>query len=283
MYQLPQGTKPKKVVLKVADLDKLSEFYQVIIGMKFIKQENDRVFLGAQGSTESLLELRKIPIPQNPKQTAGLYHTAFLLPSRKDLGNVILWLLKNNIELGAGDHGYSEAIYLSDPEGNGIEIYHDRPIEQWDIRPNGEIAGVTEELDGDAIIAEADGNYTGLATGSRIGHIHLVVRELSETEMFLETLGFELKYNFGRQAKFFAAGMYHHHIGTNIWGGKNLPKMTDEQLGLAAYSFELPDQAAFSELIEHLEEKELSYQAKNEHLLELFDPNGTILEFSYKN
>ena len=100
------------------------------------------------------------------------------------------------------DHGYSEALYLSDPENNGIEIYWDKPEEVWDIRPNGEIIGVTEELDGDSLAAEADGHWLGISEGSKIGHIHLKVADLDTTETFYKNLGFGLKSNFGQQAKF---------------------------------------------------------------------------------
>ncbi|MDK7259036.1 VOC family protein, partial [Streptococcus agalactiae] len=99
----------------------------------------------------------------------------------------------------------------------------DKPEEVWDIRPNGEIIGVTEELDGDSLAAEADGHWLGISEGSKIGHIHLKVADLDATETFYKNLGFGLKSNFGQQAKFFAAGQYHHHIGTNTWSGKQLP------------------------------------------------------------
>lgn len=105
-------------------------------------------------------------------------------------------------KLAQRDHGYSEALYLSDPENNGIEIYWDKPEEVWDIRPNGEIIGVTEELDGDSLAAEADGHWLGISEGSKIGHIHLKVADLDTTETFYKNLGFGLKSNFGQQAKF---------------------------------------------------------------------------------
>ena len=115
---------------------------------------------------------------------------------------MLLWLLQENVQIGAADHGYSEAPYLSDPENNGIEIYWDKPEEVWDIRPNGEIIGVTEELDGDSLAAEADGHWLGISEGSKIGHIHLKVADLDATETFYKNLGFGLKSNFGQQAKF---------------------------------------------------------------------------------
>lgn len=278
MYKLPEGTKPDSVTLKVQNLEKMTEFYHRVIGLTVLEKDDNMVLLGAENSQNSLIKLKQIPVPEKVFPTAGLYHIAFLLPTRKDLGNVILWLLQNNIELGAGDHGYSEAIYLSDPEENGIEIYHDRPIEKWDIRSNGEIAGVTEELDGDAIVAEADGLWQGMPAGTGIGHVHLQVRDLEETAGFFEALGFDLKYNFGRQAKFFAAGLYHHHLGTNVWNGRNLPKMRSEQFGLEGYSFYLPEKSQLEELAEALNLKGITFE-RGETSLQLKDPNGLIVTF----
>ncbi|MRT18448.1 VOC family protein, partial [Vitellibacter sp. q18] len=106
------------------------------------------------GTNDAILVLKELTAGEENQGTTGLYHIAFLLPTRKDLGNMLLWLLQENVQIGAADHGYSEALYLSDPENNGIEIYWDKPEEVWDIRPNGEIIGVTEELDGDSLAAE---------------------------------------------------------------------------------------------------------------------------------
>lgn len=278
--QLPEETIVKQVKLKVANLEEMTEFYTGMIGLVLLKQDGNTTFLGAQDSSEVLLILEELLQPAAKRETAGLYHTAFLLPSRKDLGNSLLWLLQNQVEIGAADHGYSEAIYLSDPEGNGIEIYRDKPMSEWDIRENGEIIGVTEELDGDAVVGTADGKWLGLAPGSRIGHVHLQVADLSETEAFFEKLGFSLKSNFGRRAKFFAAGNYHHHIGTNNWAGLNLPLMTANQLGLALYSFQLPSKEAFTTLVEHLSSQSIDYIAENQEVT-VQDPNGMLVKFQY--
>ncbi|OJG98548.1 glyoxalase [Enterococcus termitis] len=187
---LPKETIVKQVKLNVQNLDEMTEFYTKMIGLVLLKKEDNRAFLGAQGTSEAIVILEELVDPIVNDKTTGLYHTAFLLPTRKDLGNSLLWLLQNNIEIGAADHGYSEAIYLSDPEGNGIEIYRDKPMTEWDIRADGEIIGVTEELDGDAVVGAADGKWLGMAPGSRIGHVHLQVADLEETEKFYEQLGF---------------------------------------------------------------------------------------------
>ncbi|MEI5989812.1 hypothetical protein A5881_001305 [Enterococcus termitis] len=280
MYTLPKETIVKQVKLKVKNLDVMTEFYTQMIGLVLLKKEQNTAFLGAQESSEAIIVLEELVDPVVKDKTTGLYHTAFLLPSRKDLGNSLLWLLQNNVEVGAADHGYSEAIYLSDPEGNGIEIYRDKPMTEWDIRADGEIIGVTEELDGDAVVGEADGQWLGMAPGSRIGHVHLQVADLDETEKFYEQLGFALKSNFGRQAKFFAAGGYHHHIGTNIWSGRNVDLIGENQLGLAWYTFQLPSKNEFELFVKQLDETSVEYAKLNEQVV-IQDPNGMQIRFGY--
>lgn len=280
VYTLPKETIVKQVKLKVENLDVMTEFYTQMIGLVLLNKEQNTAFLGAQNSSEAIVILEELVDPIKNDKTTGLYHTAFLLPTRKDLGNTLLWLLQNNIEIGAADHGYSEAIYLSDPEGNGIEIYRDKPMTEWDIRADGEIIGVTEELDGDAVVAEADGQWLGMAPGSRIGHVHLQVADLDETEKFYEKLGFSLKSNFGRRAKFFAAGEYHHHIGTNTWNGERVALIGENQLGLAWYTFQLPSREAFELFTKQLDETSVEYVKRNEQVV-IQDPNGMQIKFEY--
>ncbi|EOH97027.1 hypothetical protein UAY_02759 [Enterococcus moraviensis ATCC BAA-383] len=280
VYTLPKETIVKLVKLKVANLDVMTEFYTQMIGLVLLKKEENTAFLGAQQSSEAILILEELVDPVVKDKTTGLYHTAFLLPTRKDLGNTLLWLLQNKIEVGAADHGYSEAIYLTDPEDNGIEIYRDKPMTDWDIRADGEIIGVTEELDGDGVVAEADGKWLGMAPGSRIGHVHLQVADLEETEKFYEKLGFSLKSNFGNRAKFFAAGEYHHHIGTNTWNGEYVALIGENQLGLAWYTFQLPSRDAFELLNKQLDEASVEYVKEQEQIM-IKDPNGMQIKFGY--
>lgn len=277
---LPKETIVKQVKLKVENLEAMTDFYTKMIGLVLLNKTENTAFLGAQDSSETIMILEELVDPIMKNNTTGLYHTAFLLPSRKDLGNSLLWLMQNNIELGAADHGYSEAIYLTDPEGNGIEIYQDKPKTEWDIRGDGEIIGVTEELDGDAVVAEADRQWLGLAPGSRIGHIHLQVADLDVTEKFYEQLGFSLKSNFGGRAKFFAAGDYHHHIGMNTWNSRNAALISEKQLGLAWYTFQLPSKEAVDLLIKRLDAQGIEYIAENEQLT-IQDPNGMQIKFEY--
>lgn len=280
VYTLPKEIIVKQVKLKVKNLDVMTEFYTQMIGLVLLKKEQNTVFLGAQDSSEAIVVLEELAEPVMKNNTTGLYHTAFLLPSRKDLGNSLLWLMQKNVEIGAADHGYSEAIYLTDPENNGIEIYRDKPMTEWNIREDGEVIGVTEELDGDGVVAAADGQWLGMAPGSRIGHVHLQVADLDQTEKFYKQLGFSLKSNFGRRAKFFAAGDYHHHIGTNTWNSENASLIGENQLGLAWYSFQLPSREVFELFVKNLDDIASDYVIGNEQVT-IQDPNGMQIKFGY--
>lgn len=277
-FQLSAAAHIGRVVLKVANLEKMTHFYQEVIGLQVIEQSTSQSTLGV-GET-ILLELHKVeaPLPLTPK--TGLYHVAFLLPNRKALGNALLHYLKEKAPLiGASDHGYSEALYLNDPEGNGIEVYYDKPQSDWDIRADGGIVGVTLEMDAEAVIAAGDGTWTGFPIGTTVGHVHLKVGDLIQTEKFFtEALGLSLKNNFGNQAKFFATGDYHHHIGSNVWLGKNIPAMTEQDLGLEYFSFSVPNQAELDRLEEHWKNK-LAYTKNEDGSLVVVDPNGITIKF----
>lgn len=277
-FQLNAAAHIGSVALKVANLEKMTKFYQEVIGMQVLEQSVSHSTLGV-GDTV-LLELHKVqnPLPLAPR--TGLYHVAFLLPSRKALGNTLLHYLTVNAPLiGASDHGYSEALYLNDPEGNGIEVYADKPQSEWDIRSDGEIVGVTLEMDAEAVIAAGDNTWKGFPIGTTVGHVHLKVADLTATEKyFTEVLGLSLKNNFGNQAKFFATGDYHHHIGSNVWLGKNIPAMTENDLGLDYFSFSVPNQAELDRLENHWK-NQIEYTKNEDGSLTVVDPNGITMKF----
>lgn len=277
-FQLNAAAHIGRVALKVANLEKMTKFYQEVIGLQVLEQNVSHSTLGV-GDTV-LLELHKVqnPLPLTPR--TGLYHVAFLLPSRKALGNALLHYLTVNAPLiGASDHGYSEALYLNDPEGNGIEVYADKLQSDWDIRADGEIVGVTLEMDAEAVIAAGDNTWTGFPIGTTVGHVHLKVADLTATEKyFTEVLGLSLKNNFGNQAKFFATGDYHHHIGSNVWLGKNIPAMTENDLGLDYFSFSVPNQAELDRLENHWK-NQIEYTKNEDGSLTVVDPNGITMKF----
>lgn len=250
-----------KVALKVNDLEKMTQFYQEAIGLDVMEEKAGSVTLGVAADNTPLVELIQLDAPSERKRTTGLFHLAILLPTRADLGSILYHLLTNKYDIdGASDHGYSEAVYLHDPEGNGIEIYRDKEMSVWDMRPDGKIEGVTEAMDADGVIGAMVKIYDGIPSGSIMGHVHLTVHDLVETQQFYENaLGISLKSNFFGQAKFFAAGNYHHHIGSNMWAGKHLPAAEENQPGLAYFTWVVADHAAYAALKGRLNNEGISF------------------------
>ena len=277
-FQIHEKTHPGKVTLKVNDLQNEINFYVNTIGLTLFLSEENRATLGV--GDRVLVELKQVKNGQKSINKTGLYHMAFLLPERKDLGNVLYHLLSIDAPIiGAADHGYSEALYLEDPEGNGIEIYRDKPRKQWDIREDGEIVGVTLEMDAQSVISEADTKTNRLPIGTVMGHVHLKVANLEKTESFYtDVLGISLKNNFGRQAKFFAAGNYHHHIGTNVWQSKDGETIQENDLGLESITLLIPDEDNFIQVKNHIKKTQNLISETNE-LFSVREPNGLMVHF----
>lgn len=228
-----------EVALNVKDLESQTAFYHLLLGLEILNQSEKEVLLGAGG--KPLVRLIKTDDISNPKQSYGLYHMALLLPTREDLANVFKHLLDLKIPLiGGADHGYSEAIYLEDLEGNGIELYRDKPVTFWDIREDGRIIGVTEELSAQDIYQLGkEIEPFAIASGTRMGHVHLSVKNSQEASVFYqESLGLEDKFTIPH-ASWIASGNYHHHLAVNEWGGKNLVRRKNGMVGLAYYVVEV--------------------------------------------
>lgn len=270
-----------KVSLKVGNLKKQIDFYQNSIGLSLLDQSNETALLGIQETGEVLLELHEIEDPNPRAKKTGLFHTAFLLPTRKDLGNVLYSLLQKQIPIdGASDHGYSEAIYLQDPEGNGIEIYRDKSREEWDVREDGRIAGITVQMDAEGVLASRDENpASDFPEGTVIGHVHLSVSDLKATESFYtNVLGLNLTDRYGEQARFFAAGDYHHHIGTNTWLGEGIPAAESKDLGLDYYTIIVSNEESFKILKENVRSFGMSELLEDKNEFMLLDPNGITIK-----
>jgi catechol 2,3-dioxygenase len=266
------------VGLKARDLSRLSDFYSQAIGLDVLDRDSKTARLGAGGVT--LLELESAPdaLPDDPR-TAGLYHTAFLQPTRSDLARWLVHAARNRVALtGASDHAVSEAIYLDDPEGNGIEVYRDRMPEEW--RWNGDrIHMTTERLDLDNLAAD-DGNtaYAGAPDGLRIGHIHLRVGDLGPTQQFYGTLG--LAPTAGRHgALFMSSGRYHHHVGSNIWHSAGANQRDDNRAGLAWFAIEAADAGTRDAAIARLKAANVPLTT-SDGATEARDPFGTLVRFA---
>ncbi|TSI03996.1 VOC family protein [Lysinibacillus sp. BW-2-10] len=228
------------VQIKVSNLERSIEYYKTIIGFDVLEQTNQTAVLTFDGAT-SILSLEEVEaaLPLAGGQT-GLYHFAILLPTRKDLGNFLQHVAEKNIRIGAGDHHVSEALYLYDPDGNGIEVYIDRPEEEWIWYGDSTVHMVTEQLNVQSIMADGNGQWKGLPQGTVMGHIHLSVSDLEATEKFYtEALGFEVVTRYGAQALFISTGKYHHHIGLNTWNSGGGVKAPDNSVGLKSYTLVL--------------------------------------------
>jgi catechol 2,3-dioxygenase len=225
------------VALTVRDLDTVSRFYQQVMGLTPIETGNGLVRLGI--GTTALLELRHDPTAAlASRRAAGLFHTAFLVPSRADLAHWLLQAAEQRVAVhGASDHLVSEAIYLADPEGNGIEVYRDRPSETWAWR-DGLVEMDTRALDLNALAGTVRSpEWSGLPEGSCIGHVHLQVGALEHAESFYSALlGLEVVCRYPG-ATFLSSGGYHHHIATNIWNSRGAPIRSQPTTGLANIEF----------------------------------------------
>jgi len=223
-----------RVALTVRDLDRVSRFYQDIIGLKLIEADTQGHRLGAGGRV--LLDLRHDPQARPAdRHQAGLFHTAFLLPGRAALADWVIHAAGRRAALdGASDHLVSEALYLTDPEGNGIEIYHDRPSEEWTILPDGSVAMATLPLDLNELAANRSGRpFDGMPGDTIVGHVHLQVGALDAAEAFYGGqigMGLTTRYP---GANFFGSDGYHHHIGTNIWNSRGAGPRPEGTTGLA--------------------------------------------------
>lgn len=264
--------------LKVKDLERSIGFYRDVVGLKLLGQENGTARLGVDGNPDPLLILELLPdavlLPRR-KSTTGLYHFAILVPSRKHLGLTLRHLIGSGVQIGHGDHTVSEALYFADPEGNGIEIYRDRPRDSWKKDADGNYVMATDAVDLDGVLAEAEGaEWTGLPAGTKIGHIHLHVGDLGKArEFYLRTLGFEPVADYANfSALFMSAGGYHHHIGTNIWAGAGAPQPPANAVGLDYFTVLLPDRETLGELIGHLREAGVSLQEQGDKAWFVQDP-----------
>lgn len=276
-YMIDQNTSIHSVDLNVINLDLMTSYYTEKIGLSVLEQSDNYASLGIKEENLVLLNLIKIDSDETPTKKGGLFHTAFLLPSRKDLGNVLYALLKKELAIeGASDHGYSEALYLTDPEGNGIEIYWDKPMEEWDILEDGTIKGITAEMDADGVLASRDDQLVTLfPKGTRLGHVHLSVINLQDSQAFYtEIVGMQLKYVFGSQARFIAAGEYHHHIGMNTWLGNDLAVRNQYDRGLTRFTLSVTTTEELKAFRQHLNAHNVKVIDETETFITITDPNG---------
>ena len=272
-----------EVALNVKDLESQTAFYHQLLGLEILNQSRNQVLLGAGG--KPLVKLIQTENTGNPKQSYGLYHMALLLPTREDLANLFKHLLDLKIPLvGGADHGYSEAIYLEDLEGNGIELYRDKPVTVWDIREDGRIIGVTEELSAQDIYQLGkEIEPFAIASGTRMGHVHLSVKNSREASVFYqESLGLEDKFTIPH-ASWIASGDYHHHLAVNEWGGKNLAPREQGMPGLAYYVVEVENKEELLRLFSKSQTDKARTQWISSSEFSVTDKDGIVTRVRVEN
>jgi catechol 2,3-dioxygenase len=231
------------VRLRVADLEGARDFYERALGLTEVSGTGEAGITALGAGARTLVELEADPeAVERPSRTTGLFHLAILQPSRAELARAIHRIANAGARLtGASDHLVSEALYLYDPEGNGLEVYRDRPREEWPVR-DGQIQMDTLPLDLNAVLNELeDGEIGPSPEGTRMGHVHLNVADLEATEDFYAgVLGFEVTVRGYPGALFVSAGGYHHHIGLNTWAGEGAPPPPEGSRGLLWYELRVP-------------------------------------------
>ena len=270
-----------RVALTVADLDRSIRFYEDVIGLSLLGREDGVARMGA--SDETLLRLHHQPGARAVRRATGLYHFAILVPSRYDLARTLYRLLQpDGPDLGHSDHGVSEALYLSDPDGHGIEIYRDRPRDEWPVT-NGRLSMVSLPLDARGILNELTGQPSPahqMAEGTFIGHIHLQVAQIPATEQFYTgLLGLDLVQRYGPSATFMSANGYHHHVGANTWAGVGLSPAPADAARLLWYEIRLPDAATQEAIAARLTAAAHPFDRDSEGLW-ITDPSGIRLLLS---
>ncbi len=242
-----------KVHLKVRQLETVAAFYVSALGLARIACGSGRITLGTE--TVPLLELVGDPgLMANDRRQAGLFHTAFLMPSRADLARWLSHAVANGVPLqGASDHIVSEAIYLADPEGNGIEVYVDRPMAHWHDQ-TGAIRMSSDPLDAQDLLKAAEGTqWVGFPVGGMIGHVHLQVGDTTEADRFYrDILGFDIATRYPG-ASFYGSGGYHHQLAGNVWNSRRVGKRPEGMGGLDAVEIRVRDAASLAAIVKRAE------------------------------
>ena len=254
MTSLPADTRLGAIRLRAGDVDRLRAFYETTIGLELLGADDGVTALGVDG--RPLVEL--VPGPDAPARAArstGLFHLALLVPTRADLARTLRRVEAAGWPLsGASDHLVSEALYLADPESNGIELYRDRPRDDWPLL-GGTVEMATLPLDLRELLGEPGGETAdaSMPAGTTLGHVHLQVAELGDSERFwVDALGFDVTVRSYPGALFTSAGGYHHHVGLNTWAGVGAPPPPPGARGLVRFEVVVPDETTLAEVAERL-------------------------------
>lgn len=242
-HRLPTATRLGRVRLQVADLERSLGYYQKILGFRVLEPSDGKATLAAQGDDTPLVELHELagaaPVPRQGR--LGLFHFAILLPDRAALGRFVAHLAEIGARAGSSDHLVSEALYLTDPDGLGIEVYADRPRSAWKHEGR-QLLMDTLPLDLQDLVRAAGGQpWTGMPAGTVIGHVHLHVGNIPEADAFFhQALGLDRTVWSYPGALFLSAGGYHHHLGVNTWAGTGAPRPQEKDARLLEWEIVLP-------------------------------------------
>lgn len=275
--KLHPATRLGAVQLTVSNLEHSLAFYQQVLGFQVRDHSDGQASLGTGG--EELLHLVELPNARHVTHHSGLYHFAVLTPSRLALAKVLRNLVEYGVPIGGSDHLVSEAIYFSDLDGNGIEVYRDRPRQEWKYE-NGQVAMGSLPLDYQGLLRELGDDepvWQGLEPTTTIGHMHLHVAHLPPTlHFYRDVVGFDLIVNWSN-ALFFSAGGYHHHLGTNTWAGVGAPPQPADAVGLRHYVLQLANGNEKTALIERLAKDNIKFAERGDGLF-VRDPaqNGIL-------
>ncbi|MDX2160348.1 MAG: VOC family protein [bacterium] len=278
---LPDATRLGLVTLSVANLERSRTFYENVIGLKPLAQnqseQSSRIVMGIDTPLVALQE--KAGASRQPGSTTGLYHIAVLLPTRASLARTILHFAEVRYPLqGYADHRVSEAFYLADPDGHGLEIYWDKPRDQW-VFTNDTLDMGSDPIDLDALFAEAGENpppFNGLPDGTKIGHMHLRVGDSAQAvDFYTRLIGFQIMQSWPG-AGFVSAGGYHHHLGLNMWQSRGGHAPSEASVQLEFWTIHVPHTADLEQLVERLAAGGWPYN-RDEHSVVVRDPWGTTV------
>jgi catechol 2,3-dioxygenase len=277
-YRLPDATRLGAVHLQIADLARSLDYYERVLGLRIVERDDARTVLAAHGDDTPLVVLHEKAgaRPMTSRGRLGLYHFAILLPDRASLGRFVRHVSEIGERVGAGDHLVSEAFYLQDPDGLGIEIYADRPRSTW-RRVGRELMMATDPVDVPALLRDAGPEaWSGMPAGTVMGHVHLHVGDIDAARAFFsEAFGFDRVVWHYPGALFLGAGGYHHHLGTNTWAGTNAALPTDADARLLEWTVVLPDAASVDALAASLTSAGQPAERASDGALVTRDPWGT--------
>lgn len=270
--ELPSETRVGRVALRVHDLDQLVAFYETVVGLEILHSETGRAVLGVDET--ALLELIADPnAPERSANETGLFHTAFRVSSRAALADALSRVREHWQLDGASDHLVSEALYLTDPEDNGIEIYCDRSREEWPNEDDGSVGMETLPLALDEFRDIGQGSRT-VPSETSIGHVHLEVSSVAASQAFyVDELGMRVRDRYGDEALFVAAGEYHHHVGLNTWNGRTEPRTGR---GLQWFELVLPDRETLDAVRTRFDQHGTAVSSMEEGIT-VTDPDGIEL------